>query len=229
MRMAVNYMPHFEITSLSHYHSQGAVHPVPDEYVGELTVSTHSMGLEVRPRDAIEYDDTGFYFHSQSKYQENSLLVILESPHRLEYNASGEPVALMMGKTGALFFERFAQHLARSSLPIKVGFYNLIVCNAVQYQTSCGLQPIDRSLRDQNWLEIYQNHGGENDLKQRVFSLKPRYTINLCTGGRSPQGLRSLVSQSLDSYGLKKGKHYTEGAHPSSWYTVRDPEYRFIL
>ena len=99
-------------------------------------------------------------------------------------------------------------------MKLKDGVYNVICGNAVQYQTSCGLNPIDRDLRDHNWKEIYLERGGEQDLKQRIFTIKPRYTINLCTGGRNPNGLRSLVSQSLDRFKLIIGKHYTEGNHP---------------
>jgi hypothetical protein len=103
-------------------------------------------------------------------------------------------------------------------MKLRDGVYNVICGNAVQYQTSCGLNPINRELRDLNWKEIYLEHGDKQDLKQRLFAIKPKYTINVCTVGRDPDGLRSLVSQSLDEYKLIKGKHYNEGNHPSSWY-----------
>ncbi len=102
-------------------------------------------------------------------------------------------------------------------MKLRDGEYNVILSNAIQYQTSCGLNPIDRKLRDKNWIDIYENHGGEIDFKKRVYSLKPRYTINLCTGGRNPQGLRSRIGKSLEQFKLIKNKHFTEGNHPASW------------
>lgn len=211
-------MQFFDVKILKNYRAPGAVLPLPDEYVGELSVSSQNMELHVEPRDQVEYDENGYTFRSKQKHQDKNIFIILESPHRFEYDASGHPIAMMMGKTGQLFFEYFAKYLSYSQMKLRDGVYNVICGNAVQYQTSCGLNPINRELRDLNWKEIYLEHGDKQDLKQRLFAIKPKYTINLCTGGRDPDGLRSLVSQSLDEYKLIKGKHYTEGNHPSSWY-----------
>lgn len=220
--MAVNYMHNFDITKLKNYRTTGALVPIPDEYVGELSVLRSKMELQIEPRDQIDYDNHQYTFRSKKTYQEKNIFVILESPHRFEYDASGQPIALMMGKTGQLFFENFSTYLKQSDMRINEGVYNVICGNAVQYQTSCGLNPIDRDLRNSNWKEIYVEYGGKQDLKDRIYSIKPKYTINLCTGGKNPEGLRSLINQSLDEFGLIKGKHYTEGNHPSSWYTQRN-------
>lgn len=220
--MAVNTMQDFDMKSLRRYQKPGALLPLSDEYVGNLTVIGQKMELQVEPRDQVEYDEKSYSFRSKKNYQDKNIFVILESPHRFEYDASGHPIAMMMGKTGQLFFEGFAKYLNQSQMKLVDGDYNVICGNAVQYQTSCGLNPIDRELRDLNWKEIYLEHGGEEDLKERIFRIKPKYTINLCTGGRNPDGLRSLVSRSLDLFKLKRGKHYTEGNHPSSWYIKGD-------
>ncbi|MEF3692869.1 MAG: hypothetical protein V3569_01695 [Acholeplasmataceae bacterium] len=226
--MAVNYMKNFNMKKVRHYRDFGAIYPIPDEYVGELKVNDKSLVFQIEPRDQIEYSDHNYSFRSNKTYEDKNIFVILESPHRFEFDASGYPIALMMGKTGQLFFENFANYLSQSQMKLTNGIYNVICGNAVQYQTSCGLNPIDRLLRDQNWKEIYEEHGGEQDLKDRIFSIKPKYTINLCTGGKNPEGLRSLVSNSLDNFGLKKGKHYTEGNHPSSWY-IKSNDSNMIL
>jgi hypothetical protein len=227
--MKVNYLKNFKMEQLKKYYPGGALKPISDEYVGELIVKGTKISLLVSPRDQISYVAGQIEFQSGNTYNEHNILVILESPHRFEYDASLNPIALMMGKTGELFFEYFTAHLEKSILKIREGNYNLIVCNAVQYQTSCGLNPINRKIRDENWKDIYLNYGGEEDFKKRVFSIKPRYTINLCTGGRSPSGLRSYINNSLDSFGLKKSKHYTEGNHPASWYLARDSRSQLIV
>lgn len=215
--MSVNYMNNFDMSQCEHYQSNGALLPSPDQYVGELMVNNHQLIFNQNPRDSIDYLIDDFQFISQKSYHRKNILVILESPHRFEYDASNQPVALVMGKTGCNFFELFTSALSKSKMIIKDGEYNIIIANAIQYQSSCGLNPLDRQIRDLNWMDIYNNHGGENDLKQRIFVIKPRYTINCCTGGRNPHGLRAKVTESLINFGLIKDKHFTEGNHPASW------------
>ena len=217
MDMSVNYMKNFDFKSLTHYKKPGAVLPSPDQFVGILSVSHHQCHFEPYQRDNIDYANDAYQFESGKHYEAFNLFVILESPHRFEYNASNQPIGLAMGQTGYLFFSMFEQLLSKSKLPLKDRTYNVILGNAVQYQTSCGLNPIDRTIRDQNWIDIFEQHGGKTDLKQRIFAIKPRYTINLCSGGKNPNGLRAKVSQALDEFKLIKGKHYTEGNHPASW------------
>ena len=215
--MSVNFMSGFKFEILENYDHNGSTLPSPDQLVGFLEVNEVEVKLEQCERDNLDYYDNGFNFLSGKTYNEKNILVILESPHRFEYDSSKKPIALIMGKTGCLFFDNFADAISKSELKMKPGKYNLILANAIQYQTSCGLNPINRVIRDKNWLDVFDNFGGKLDLKNRIFAIKPRYTINLCTGGRNPEGLRSVVSASLKEFGLKKNKHFTEGSHPASW------------
>ncbi|MFA7075960.1 MAG: hypothetical protein WC152_04735 [Candidatus Izemoplasmatales bacterium] len=227
--MSVNYMSNFDFTALKHYNQNGAILPQPDQYVGELIVKDNNeMIFNQAPRDSIDYINESFRFTSSNIYHRNNILVILESPHRFEYDASKKPIALIMGKTGWQFFDQFSKALSQSKMHINSGQYNVILANAVQYQTSCGLNPLNRELRDLNWLDIYYNYQGEKDLKQRIFAIKPRYTINCCTGGKNPNALRSKVTESLIQFGLKKGKHFTEGNHPASWFYSNESNKKLI-
>jgi hypothetical protein len=210
-------MEDFDFSKLENYVENGSVLPSPDQYVGELKVFGKQLDFTFKGRDSINYTDEGYNFISNSKYHEKNILVVLESPHRFEYDNFKLPIGLAMGKTGENFLKLFTKALSNSELRVKDGYYNVILSNAIQYQTSCGLNPINRKLRDKNWIDIYKNYGGEIDFKKRVYSLKPRYTINLCTGGRNPEGLRSIVSNSLEKFKLIKYKHFTEGNHPASW------------
>ena len=215
--MSVNYMEKFDFSKLENYNENGSIKPSPDQYVGELKAVDDKLFFTFKGRDSIDYTDENYSFISGNTYHEKNILVILESPHRFEYNEQKQPVGLVMGKTGQNFFELFTTALAKSKLKLRDGYYNVILANAVQYQTSCGLNPIDRKLRDKNWIDIYENHGGELDFKKRIYSIKPRYTFNLCTGGRNPLGLRAKVNNSLIKFKLIKGKHFTDGNHPASW------------
>lgn len=215
--MSVNYLKAFDFTKLSHYKKPGAVLPSPDQFVGTLRAEKGSYHFEPCQRDNVDYHNNGFTFESGKTYETYHILVILESPHRFEYNASNQPVGLVMGQTGYLFFSLFDQLLTKSKLSMVDRTYSVILANAIQYQTSCGLNLINRTIRDQNWLDIFEKHGGKADLKQRIFTIKPRYTINLCSGGKNPNGLRAKVSEALSEWKLIKGKHFTEGTHPASW------------
>jgi hypothetical protein len=226
--MAINYMEDFDIRILEQYVSNGAILPSPDQYVGNIIVQERNLHFSANPRDNINYHSDGFTFMSQKSYEEKHIIVILESPHRFEYNASNEPLGLAMGKTGYLFFDMFESALSKSHMYIKDGRYNVILMNAIQYQTSCGLNPINREVRDRNWLDIYEKYGGELNLKKRIYTIKPRYTINCCTGGKNPNGLRAIVSRSLEKFKLIKGKHFTEGNHPASWNFNGDTTYATI-
>lgn len=215
--MADNYMVDFDFSKLTNFRIGGATKPSPDQYVGQLTVTMNDIIFKQEKRDSISYLNDSFLFESKHKYPERNVMVILESPHRFEYDEQNNPLGLAMGKTGDNFFKLFTYALKQSTMKLNEGTYSVVLSNAIQYQTSCGLNPLNRKLRDDNWIDIYDNYGGEADFKKRVFTIKPRYTINLCTGGRSPSGLRAKVSKSLDDFGLKKHKHYAEGNHPASW------------
>ena len=221
-------MSEFDISILDNYKPGGAILASPDQYVGELIVDHKQLKFLANPRDNIDYLSGDFRFASQKEYHKKHISVILESPHRFEYNASNHPLGLAMGKTGYLFCDMFASALSKSDMHIKDGHYNIILMNAVQYQTSCGLNPIDRDIRNQNWLDIFGKHKGNLDLKKRIYAIKPRYTINCCTGGRNPNGLRARVSQALETYKLIKGKHFTEGNHPASWWFNGDTRHAKI-
>lgn len=215
--MSVNFMKDFDFSKLSHFAIGGAVKPSPDQYVGELLVNKTIYTFNFQKRDTIDYSLTDYHFLSNHTYHEKNILVVLESPHRFEYDEHNNPIGLAMGKTGDNLFELFTFALNKSILQINEGKYNVILTNAIQYQTSCGLNPIDRKLRDSNWIDIYENYGGEEDFRKRLFIIKPRVTINLCTGGKNPEGLRFKVSNSLIKFGLKKNRHFVEGNHPASW------------
>ncbi len=215
--MSVNFMKDFDFSKLDNYSFGGAVKPSPDQYVGEFLVHLGEYTFNFYERDTVDYSETDYKFLSNNTYHKKNILVVLESPHRFEYDEDNNPVGLAMGKTGNNLFKLLTFALNKSCLKISDGEYNVILTNAVQYQTSCGLNPIDRKLRDKNFIDIYDNHGGEEDFRKRIFLIKPRITINLCTGGRNLEGLRTKVSNSLIEFGLKKNKHFLEGNHPASW------------
>ncbi len=215
--MSVNFMSEFDFSRLEHYQKGGAVLPNPDQFVGNLEISGTNMAFIKQKRDTIDYNKEGYVYESGRKRHGKNLLVILESPHRYEYDSQGRPLGLAMGNTGDNFFDLFPYALKNSPFTVKDGDYNVIFANGVQYQASCGLSPLNREIRDKNWLDVYDNHGGEADFKKRIRNLNPEYIINLCTGGKKPSGLRQRINQTLDAMGYEFKEDYTEGNHPAAW------------
>lgn len=118
--MSISYIE-IDVRKLNDYHYNGAIKPSPDQYVGNLIVENQRIKFNQGPRDNLDYKDMDFSYLSGKRYKNNNILVILESPHRFEYDASNNPIALVMGKTGCLFFDQFTKHLANSVMKIRPG------------------------------------------------------------------------------------------------------------
>ncbi len=215
--MSVNFMGDFAFNKLANYVRGGAILPSPDQHVGILRIMDDKREFKVMMRDSIDYVVGGYSLLSKKTSLGKSILVVLESPHRYEYDFQGRPIGLAMGATGNNFFRHFIHALSFSRMRIENGDYDVMLSNAVQYQTSCGLNPLDRVIRDNNWIDIFENHGGKLDFKERIMCLNPKYIINLSTGGRNPQGLRQRVSDALTGFGFVRGVNFAEGNHPAAW------------
>ncbi|MBN2696089.1 MAG: hypothetical protein JXR38_00950 [Bacilli bacterium] len=215
--MSANFMGDFAFNRLANYVKGGAILPAPDQHVGLLRINNEQRSFKPMPRDTIDYYVGGYSLLSKRSDLGKNILVVLESPHRYEYDFHGRPIGLAMGATGNNFFRHFTYALSKSRMKIADGDYDVILANAVQYQASCGLNPLDRVIRDNNWIDVFENNGGKLDFKQRIMCLNPKYIINLCTGGRNTEGLRQRVSDALDQFGYVKGITFAEGNHPASW------------
>lgn len=152
--------------------------------------------------------------------KKNIIAVILESPHKYEFDQAGNALGPAMGSTGRLFFKKFNLLFSKSKLYrscIKINTtYNIVFINSIQYQTSCGnsLRTMaSRTVRDQIWLYMFHEKGSINFLT-RLKCLNPTCIINLCTKG--VYNLQLEVDNSIKSSNNYKGI-YTYGTHPSTW------------
>lgn len=150
----------------------------------------------------------------------NIIAIVLESPHKYEFDSSGKSLGPAQNTTGRLFFKHFETLFLQSKLYslCKSGVkYNIVFINSIQYQTSCGnslRNPDARKNRDEIWLDMF-NGGGKDDFLARLECLKPTYIINLCTKGF--YNLQLAVNNCI----LSKEEYceiYTYGTHPSTWY-----------
>ena len=115
-----------------------------------------------------------------------TIVIILESPHRNEFLE--DFIGPALGKTGEKLDEYLEKRLNEklSELSKKTagklnGEYRVILCNAIQYQASLGLDT--EYLRDRVWLNLWLKRKLRNNFIERLKSYNPDIIFNLCTLG----------------------------------------------
>lgn len=166
--------------------------------------------------------------YSNSKYKDKSInidtkyktiVLLLESPHKDEYDSANNPIAPAQGKTGENIEKYIISVLedikSRDKKLLKEEGYRLIVCNPIQYQTSLymyhkqDLKDDYATLRNQCWRKMWQEDCIRDNFKERIKSYKPELIINACTSS-----LKDNVTKFLKEKGYNN--IYTT-YHPSYW------------
>lgn len=148
--------------------------------------------------------------------ENDRIVIILESPHKDEY--SNEIVAPAMGKTGQNI-EKYLLKILNKKIkkPKENGKkYDVILMNAIQYQTSFGIDT--EYFRDRVWLTLWNKEGGREEFIEKLKGYKPDIIFNFCTNGshqkdliyilcnRSNSKMTLKYIQSLN-LGIKKGQN----------------------
>lgn len=107
------------------------------------------------------------------------IIIILESPHIDEYSLSTPyPAIGATGKNINKYFTKILNKFLNNKI-YKGKEYDLILMNAVQYQTSLGYNT--EIFRDRIWLKTWLEAGGREDFIDRLKSYNPDIIFNLCT------------------------------------------------
>lgn len=165
-----------------------------------------------------------------------TIVIIIESPHKAEYDNSGTlplPLAPANGKTGKGIDNCLSIILndlrCRNKISLPPYNYSIIICNPVQYQTSLYHltdDPSAKDLKNKIWTELFIHQSLNTDFIARLKSYNPSLIINACTGGMNngqPRGLKKLVDSAIrnePSFQNKLNNNpnfiiYT--THPSYW------------
>ncbi|NLZ37257.1 MAG: hypothetical protein GX897_07255 [Clostridiales bacterium] len=190
----------------------------PDQLVGKMVDGDF---IEVC-RQNIDYQTMSGKNYVNNKLS-SPIAIVLESPHRDEFDANGYPIGPAMGSTGTLFFKNFVKAINKSNnINLKSGTYDIVLINSIQYQCSLG-ENLDKNddnqkQRDINWILCFI-HEDSCDIERRLKALSPFATINLCTKGKGSglSNLRQLLERKIGSM-----INYTSGNHPSSWRNQRN-------
>lgn len=140
------------------------------------------------------------------------VLLILESPHTSEFDASPGPAK---GSTG----RNIARYLRQVPGLQDKGDFGLLLVNAVQFQ--CSLRRPTSEVRDAVFIEVWGS-GGRADFEARLRTLyrDGDYVANCCTRGNSQNAdapLRSMVHRALTAR-LPVGTAVLRRNHPSFWH-----------
>lgn len=185
----------------------------PDQLVGKLYPNGYI---------SVNRQDIDYVNGTITNTLQNPLVIILESPHKDEFNALGNAIGPAMGATGNRFNTWFFSIVQNSNIYPNINHLTMdvIFVNAVQYQCSLG-KPIqaNKPLRDNNWFTCF-NNGCNIDLIRRLNAIAPIAIINLCTIGNEYHSMQSTLDNYIIGNGLQTIQ-YTKGYHPSTWFSAK--------
>lgn len=172
----------------------------------------------------------GLFQKKLSSNKIENLVLLLESPHKDEYDIYGNPLRPANGRTGTNINNLFAKQINNNNLKINILQNNIVyrvwIVNAIQYQTS-GFNQLQvlGTIYNQSW-RIVRNNVFEalwnnetifhlqEDLVGRLNQISASIIINCVTGGKNKNGLKMLVENVLKNHNLKSSALYY---HPSCW------------
>lgn len=217
----INYLNNFNFAKIINNSGTSVfTKPCMDQVCGYIDMNGKYHSLRTRHRNFnVDYYSTNTS-RCIGKIIKSPIVIILESPHKYEFDPQGNPIGPAQYKTGKYFDEYFEELLEKSCIynALSGRKHAVVFVNAVQYQCSLGKalsgykNKKNREIRDKNWEQCFINGGCRTDLICRVNALNPAAVINLCTSN-----LRGYID------GLfYNNANYTSGNHPSSWYCKRN-------
>ncbi|MGG7213620.1 hypothetical protein ACQPUY_08370 [Clostridium nigeriense] len=128
------------------------------------------------------------------KKKNRRIIIILESPHKKEYdidNLTGYPA---LGSTG-VNINRGIEEIINKKLADVMETdkeYDIILMNAIQYQTSLGVNT--KIFRDRIWISLWLNNSMREEFIKRIKGYKPDIIINLCTKGNHSKDMLAIMN-----------------------------------
>ena len=201
---------------------------VKDVYRYKITITNKTVNnlgdfLPVFDKDGRKFPDQ-FADEEVSSDSVGNILLILESPHRDEYELDDNkltPIAPAQGSTGDTIRDHIITVIEiiinKSQSPNLNGIYNLIIANPVPYCCSLGVFQLKgrliNDIRNHIWERVWflQSNGKypiQEDFIYRYEKYNPVITLNCCT-----KELQSYVTQLL----CDNDKHCVfEANHPAN-------------
>lgn len=147
-----------------------------------------------------------------NKVNVKRIALVLESPHKYEYDSNYNPLRPANGKTGIKINNQLHNRTFINNLNNNY-IYEVKIINSIQYQTSCYFllqNNWTRKNRDQVFRALFNKNKGNlrQDLINRITNYAPDIVINACTSQ-----LKGIVATALKNFNCAK----FADKHPSSW------------
>ncbi|MDY6265281.1 MAG: hypothetical protein SPM09_12805 [Fibrobacter sp.] len=189
------------------YGSCNTYYPCPDMFVGVIDTRKNVLRPLIVP------------FGCLNNCELSTIGIILESPHKKEFDGNGFPIGPARGSTGTGIKNYLIPILKKKSIE---GKYKVLLIESVSYQCSNGEESIDHAKRNRLFKRIWEN-GGESDFIARLKLYKPYCLINACSGGKKQivnkkrSSLNYLVHQSILQNFPNNTLRLFYSDHPSFW------------
>lgn len=145
------------------------------------------------------------------------LALVLESPHKDEYDINNNPLRPANGRTGIKINQKLATRKNLTSLLNKKQIYEVFLMNPVQFQASCYSilsNKCTRNNTEQVFRVLFNRTKGNQrqDFIDRLKQYAPDIIFNCCTNK-----LKEIVRNAIQEYKNKSNITICEDKHPSTW------------
>ena len=177
-------------------------------------------------------DISGLALRDELRNQNGSIVLLVESPHKDEYQPGNIncPRAPAKGRTGNNISRCLETVLSRiEEQSLIVPGRHVVISNPIQFQTSLHAihgGPLGdytwTALRDNVWLTLWKDKRIQQSFRARLKRYKPRLIINACTGKRTESNsltahVEGSVCTVLQSVCELHNAHLYNVGHPRSW------------
>jgi hypothetical protein len=225
---------------------QNITQPCPDHYVGYFEVNSKGIvPLRTKLWFARYVLNPGQCSYQQplidlrsaniinplnfpKKANDKVVVVVVESPHKDEYDANNftflnfpnqtgsKQPSPAIGQTGTnlqYYFDAMINAIQLNpALILANGTYHVILCNPIQYQCSLGLPPKNPPrIRDKIWRRMWKYQKVKNDFIICLLKYNPDIIFNFCT-----YNFRCRVQKEIDIT-CGAATLYQGNKHPSIW------------
>lgn len=163
------------------------------------------------------YNDLNINFNSDLK----SIVIVLESPHKDEFDSNLNPKGPAQGATGNNLASKLKELIENihSENPIPDGEYKIVLVNPIPCQTSLNyihekaLKGSWKTLRDKVWITLWDNNFNYKiNFISTINSINPFIIINSCSSKIKDNRLDQFL---IDNFSKNLNLYKTH--HPSSW------------
>ena len=154
-----------------------------------------------------------------------SIVFLVESPHKDEYvlvDDTIKPLRPANGITGIQIINNITTLIMASGCTLPAGEYNLIICNAIPFQTSLSSfykGGTNNELRDYIWNELWKLEAVPELLESKLSAYSPSLLFNGCMSTNTANGkIRDKIQKFLDERFPTMQKVQTP--HPSLFHNI---------